>query len=131
MRARELLERLMAEAHTGTAYAMMMLAMLEGMLGDAARAVELADRAVALRPMTLDAVLGGALEGALLIRREPGRLFAYAYAGETERFFTALARLVDVPSTLDPVILRRDPCFAALRLDPRFDAIMAGVRMPL
>lgn len=131
VRARDLLEPLMAEAHTGTAYAMMMLAMLEGMLGDAARAVELADRAVALRPITLDAVLGGALEGALLIRREPGRLFAYAYAGETERFFAALARLVDVPSTLDPVILRRDPCFAALRLDPRFDAIMAGVRTPL
>jgi hypothetical protein len=75
--------------------------------------------------------LGGALAGALLIRREPGRLFAYAYAGETERFFAALAGLVDVPSTLDPVILRLDPCFAALRLDPRFEALLAQVRTPL
>lgn len=130
-RARDALLPQVTAENTGAAYPLMMLAMLEAMLGDAAGAIRHADRAVELRPASRDAVLGGALAGALLIRREPGRLFVLAYAGETERFFAELARLINEPSSIDPILLRFDPCFAALRADARFGAILATARSPL
>jgi len=130
-RARDVLQPQVQEATMGAAYPLMMLAMLEAMLGGTAAALRHADRAVELRPASRDAVLGAALAGALLIRREPGRLFVFAYAGETERFFAEFARLINSPSSIDPVIMRHDPCFAVLRRDPRFEAMLAQARSPI
>jgi serine/threonine protein kinase len=130
-RARDALLPEVKDEHAGTAYPMMMLAMLEGMLGATADALRHADRAIELRPAHRDAVLGSAIAGAQLIRREPGRLFVFAYVGETERFFAELARLINTPSSIDPAILRLDPTFATLRNDPRFDAILATAQSPI
>ncbi len=120
-----------AVEHAGAAVPLMMLATLEAMLGDGETAVRHADRAVELRVGSGDAVLGAVLAGARLIRREPGRLQVLALAGEDERFFAELAKVVNAPSALDPAMLRLDPAFARLRADGRFAAMLAEAQVPI
>ena len=132
-RASGLLRTETAVEHAGTAVPLMMLATLEAMLGDAAAAVRHADRAVDLRVASGDAVLGSVLAGACLIRREPGRLQVLALAGPAmnDRFFAELARMIDVPSSIDPVVLWLDPAYARLRADPRFESVLADAQSPI
>ena len=122
-----------AVEHAGAAVPLMLLATLEAMLGEAAGAVAHADRAVELRMSSGDAVLGGVLGGARLIRREPGRLQVLALAGPDyrERFFAELATMINRPSAIDPAMLRLDPAFASLRNDPRFAALLATAQVPI
>lgn len=117
--------------HAGAAMPMMLLATLEAMRGEADAALQHADRAVELRVASGDAVLGAVLAGARLIRREPSRLQVLALVGETERFFSELEKVLNVPSALDPMMLRIDPTFALLRRDPRFEAMLARVQVPI
>ncbi len=130
-RASDVLRPEVAVEHAGAAVPLMMLATLEAMLGDRATAVRHADRAVELRVASGDAVLGAVLAGARLIRREAGRLQVLALTGEDERFFEELAKLLNAPSALDPVLLRLDPAYARLREDARFEALLAQVQTPI
>lgn len=132
-RASGVLQPEVAAEHAGAAVPLMMLATLKAMLGDGPEAIRLADRAVELRMASGDFVLGAVLAGARLIRREPGRLQVFALTGPAadERFFAALAEVINLPSALDPVMLRLDPAFARLRLDPRFDALLAQAKSPI
>ena len=122
-----------AVEHAGAAVPLMVLATFEAMLGEAEAAVRHADRAVELRVASGDAVLGGVLAGASLLRREPGRLLVLALVGPPadERFFAELARVINTPSSVDPAMLRLDPAFARLRADARFDARLAEARGPI
>jgi tetratricopeptide (TPR) repeat protein len=120
-----------AVEHAGAAVPLMMLATLEAMLGEKEEAVRHADRAVELRVGSGDAVLGAVLAGARLIRREPGRLQVLALAGEDERFFTELARVINTPSAVDPVLLLIEPAFARVRADARFARLLASAQVPI
>lgn len=117
--------------HAGAAVPMMMLATLEAMLGDREAALRHAYRAAELRVGSGDAVLGAVLSGARLIRREPALLHVLALLGERERFFAQLEAVLDMPSALDPMMLRIEPAFAALRDDPRFEILLERARSPL
>jgi tetratricopeptide (TPR) repeat protein len=122
-----------AVEHAGAAVPLMLLATFEAMLGERETAVRHADRAVELRVASGDAVLGGVLAGACLIRREPGRLLVFALAGPDMdgRFFAELAKVINTPSAVDPVMLQLDPAFARLRIDGRFLGLLAAARAPL
>ncbi len=117
--------------HAGAAVPMMMLATLEAMLGDREAALRHAYRAAELRVGSGDAVLGAVLSGARLIRREPALLHVLALLGERERFFAQLEAVLDMPSALDPMMLRIEPAFAPLRDDPRFEILLERARSPL
>lgn len=117
--------------HAGAAVPMMMLATLEAMLGDRDAALRHAYRAVDLRVSSGDAVLGAVLSGVRLIRREPALLHVLALLGERERFFVQLEAVLNMPSALDPMMLRIEPAFAPLRDDPRFEALLEQARAPL
>ena len=132
-RACDVLRPEVAVEHAGAAVPLMVLATLEVMLGNAETAVRHADRAVELRLASGDAVLGAALAGARLIRREPGRLQVLALAGPAadERFFGELERLINAPAAIDLSMLQLDPAFARLRKDARFGGSMATARSPI
>lgn len=132
-RAATVLRPEVAAEHAGAAVPLMMLATLEAMLGESEAALRHADRAVSLRTIAGDAVLGAALVGGTLIRREPGRLLVLALVGPAadERFFAELAQVMALPSALDPVMLRLDPAFARLRGEARFEAVLGDARSPI
>ncbi|MEY2881313.1 MAG: hypothetical protein RLZZ15_3693 [Verrucomicrobiota bacterium] len=132
-RARAVLLPEVAAEHAGAAVPLMMLATIEAMLGEVDAALRHADRAVELRVASGDAVLGAVLAGARLLRREPGRLVVLALVGASadERFFAELETLLNVPSAVDPMMLRLDPAFARLRADARFEALLARAQVPL
>jgi len=110
---------------------MMVLAMLEAMLGDGETAVARADRAVDLRVASGDAVLGGVLAGASLIRREPGRLLVLVGPAMDGRFFSELEKVLNLPFSVDPAMLLLEPTFARLRSLPRFEELWARFESPI
>ena len=87
-------------------------------LGRHAEAIRAAERAVALLPVSADAMLG------------PDRVQTLAEvlvaAGEHERAIDRLAYLLAIPSFLSRWMLAADPVWAPLRGNPRFERLAAG-----
>ncbi|MGH7523715.1 MAG: protein kinase domain-containing protein, partial [Gemmatimonadales bacterium] len=85
-------------------------------LGRKAEAIREGERGDTLAPMSRDKV-NGAYGQQQLIR-------IYLLTGETDKALDRLEELLKVPYTLSPQWVRIDPSFAALKGNPRFEAIL-------
>ncbi len=90
--------------------------------GDTARAIEAANRAVELLPLSQDAFGGPA---ALQILAQ-----VYALTGQHERAIATLDTLLSIPSFLSVPILRLDPLWDPLHDNPRFRALLEKYDQP-
>ena len=87
------------------------------MLGEDVRAVEQAERALALMPMSRDALTGAEL------RRQAVEV--YANAGAEERAIAELEQLLKIPNGGHIQGVRLDPMIDPLRENPRFKKLLA------
>ena len=91
------------------------LALINMDLGDNAAALALVERGIAANPIEKDAVDGpGPIE--TLARVAAG-------IGEPDRAIATLQKLLSIPGSLTPALLRLDPMFDPLRNDPRFQKL--------
>jgi len=87
-------------------------------LGRKAEAIQEGEHAVALTPVSRDALIGAYLQHDLV------RI--YLLVGEPEKALDQLEPLLRMPYHLSPGWLRIDPTFAPLRGNPRFERLVAG-----
>lgn len=112
------------EAQTDSPDAAMYLGFVQAALGHREAALSAAQRAIALRPASVDAVAGAAFEEALTQIK--------AQFGETDAAILELRRLLKVnylgpeQIPLTPALLRLDPVWNPLRQDPRFQELCEG-----
>jgi tetratricopeptide (TPR) repeat protein len=101
----------------------MHLGFVHAALGDKEAAVRAAQKAIALRPASVDAVSGAAFEEGLTRIR--------AQAGEADAAIADLRRLLKTnyvgpeQTPLTPALLRLDPVWNTLRSDARFQELSA------
>jgi eukaryotic-like serine/threonine-protein kinase len=94
------------------------LAIADAYLGRDKEAVDAGQRAVAILPLSQDAVAGQA--GPLALAE------VYTVLGDTSAALDQLQALLAVPSYLSAGRLRADPVWAPLRGNPRFERLAAG-----
>jgi len=87
-------------------------------LGQKAAAIREGQRAVALLPISRDALQGAYIQHQLL------RI--YILAAEPEKALDQLEPLLKIPNYLSPGWLKIDPSFAPLRGNPRFERLVNG-----
>ena len=87
-------------------------------LGRKAEAIQEGERAVAIMPISRDALIGAYLQHDLV------RI--YLLVGEPEKALDQLEPLLRMPYHLSPGWLKVDPTFAPLRGNPRFERLIAG-----
>ena len=96
---------------------LMSLAFGDSMLGRRGEALQAAARAVALNPISRDALYG------------PDRMIQLTQvevmAGDNAAALAHLDTLLAIPSNVSPNVLRLDPSYAALRGDPHFQRLIA------
>lgn len=121
--ARQELETLL-QAQADSPEAAMYLGFVQAALGNKEAALQAAQKAIDLRPASVDAVAGSAFEEALTRIK--------ARFGETEAALTDLRRLLKLSYigpeqiALTPALLRLDPVWDPLRNDSRFQALCEG-----
>ncbi len=87
-------------------------------LGHERDAMSDSDRAVSLKPMSKDALIGGDILW--------DRVLVLVALGRFEEALPILERLLSSPSTTDPNSVRLNPIFAPLRANPRFQRLFPG-----
>jgi len=94
------------------------LAVADAFLGRGTEAIQAGQRAVAMLPLSKDAVYGFA--GPLALAE------VYTVLGDTNAAVDQLEALLAVPSPVSGARLRADPTWAPLRGNPRFERLVAG-----
>ncbi|HUR92002.1 MAG TPA: protein kinase [Gemmatimonadaceae bacterium] len=90
----------------------------QAMLGDARAAIADSDRALALRPLARDALVGADVRYY--------RALTFMAIGRGEDAIPILEELLSIPSLINRTQLRLDPTFASLRGNPRFQRLIGG-----
>jgi tetratricopeptide (TPR) repeat protein len=103
--------------------AWMALSDLDARLGRQEDAIREGEHAVSLLPISRDASQGPKVAVSLA--------WVYAEAGEKNRALAYLESLENVPNGYDYGYLSRDPDWDVLRGEPRFDAILQAIRVPV
>jgi TolB-like protein/Flp pilus assembly protein TadD len=114
--AREQLNR-KVEAHPEDASLLSALAVIDAALGRKLEAIEEAKRAVAMLPVSEDAVDGPSLLYNLAA--------VYGMMNDRDLAFQELAVSAKIPGGVSYGDLKLDPCWDPLRNDPRFDKLLA------
>jgi hypothetical protein len=95
------------------------LAQVDAGLGDKELALREGQEAVAQMPISRDAY-----DGPLVLQ---GLAQVYVWTGDKDKALVALATLVRVPGYLSYGYLLKDPIWAPLRQDPRFQELLKSV----
>src|SRR6266496_1077877 len=100
------------------------IAILDAGLGRKEEAIREAQRAVELMPITKDSLNGPSMVANLAL--------VYSWTGERERALEQLAKVATLPAELHYAAtygdLRFNPCWDDLRIDKRFDKIVAAAK---
>ncbi|HMJ06024.1 MAG TPA: hypothetical protein VK474_07185, partial [Chthoniobacterales bacterium] len=96
------------------------LGLIDAGLGQKEDALSEGRRAVALRPLSEDAVDGAAMLGSLAL--------IYAWSGDTSSALDQLELLAKIPNGPNFGVLKYDPAWDAVRGDPRFAAMLASLQ---
>jgi serine/threonine protein kinase/tetratricopeptide (TPR) repeat protein len=106
------------EAHPDDVQLLSVLGLIDAFLGRKQEAIEEANRAVELRPVSLDGVEGPFILKCLAC--------VYAWTNEPDLAFRELAKLVNVPGGLGTrATFKADLSWDPIRQDPRFDKLAA------
>ncbi|MFL6590632.1 MAG: tetratricopeptide repeat protein, partial [Chthoniobacterales bacterium] len=96
------------------------LGLVDAGLGRKEDALREGRRAVALRPLSEDAVDGAAMRGSLAL--------IYAWSGEGGSALDELEFLAKVPNAPNYGVLKYDPAWDGIRQEPRFTAVLASLQ---
>jgi serine/threonine-protein kinase len=104
--------------HEDDAFTHPSLAIADAYLGRGTEAIQVGQRAVAILPLSKDALYGQAGHGALAE--------VYTVLGDTSAALNQLEGLLAAPSGLSGASLRAIPTWAPLKGNPRFEKLIAG-----
>ncbi len=99
-----------------------LLGMIDAALGRKEQAIQEGQRAVELLPIGKDAINGPLVSEYLAV--------VYAWTGDKEAALEQLRTVVQVPSDVSYGQLRLHPIWDSLRVDPRFDSLVASLAPP-
>ncbi len=97
------------------------LGLTDAALGRNSEAVAGGQRAVELRPLSLDAVDGASVVTTLAL--------IYAWVGDIDTAVQEMTHSATIPGGVDYGQLKFDPAWSALRSDPRYASVLEGLRV--